>query len=445
MLKISLISCISEQGIDEEVAVLLDDSTLRELVPRIGIRLKLKQLISLHLQGLKNYLRSTSDGRGLYDKLHDLGFAPRGMRAKLVRFAVGYLFEKSGRYPKSDEKNLLAMEMIEVFPFLKSPRGSGCQAFYQRARDTKPAKGFIHDRINNIRKQEAKTKGKKTKTTIITEDEGMTLTATINELEDDASPKEVEQMTAWLRHNIAPKERVRECMKKTAISRYRELSTNLELTIKSILESNPRLLDPGMIEQDYDCLFKNGDKLTKLWDGFFGKHIIEYASAGKRGNWREKLGVKDVLNEDEESVVALQLLPHILPPKPIKSSNVVHRPSNLEAANAFIRFKQATTNIPAFLDTVEGSVQPFILALGDRHNPSQSFVVVERNAVEQPSLLKAVDCCFKLFFVLDIAYPASCHIVWEFLQDLVNQLPVRKGQTAISKNVMSLRNYFNVD
>ncbi|XP_064622788.1 uncharacterized protein LOC135484992 [Lineus longissimus] len=178
----------------------------------------------------------------------------------------------------------------------------------------------------------------------------MTLTATINELEDDASPKEVEQMTAWLRHNIAPKERVRECMKKTAISRYRELSTNLELMIKSILESNPRLLDPGMIEQDYDCLFENGDKLTKLWDGFFGKRIIAYASAGKRGNWREKLGVKDVLNEDEESVVALQLLPHILPPKPIKSSNVVHRPSNLEAANAFIRFKQATTNIPAFLD-----------------------------------------------------------------------------------------------
>ncbi|XP_064638872.1 uncharacterized protein LOC135494646 isoform X1 [Lineus longissimus] len=248
MLKISLISCISEQGIDEEVAILLDDVTLRELVPRIGIRLKLKQLISLHLQ----------------------------------------------------------------------------------------------------------------------------------------------------------------------------------------------------IEQDYDCLFENGSQLTKLWDGFFGKRIITYASAGKRGNWREKLGVKDVLNEDEESVVALQLLPHILPPKPIKSSNVVHRPSNLEAANAFIRFKQATTNIAAFLDTVEGEVQPFILALGDRHKPTQSFVIVERNAVEQTSLLKAVDCCFKLFFVLDIAYPASCHIVWEFLQDLVYQVPVRKGQTAISKNVTSLRNYFNV-
>ncbi|XP_064636949.1 uncharacterized protein LOC135493501 [Lineus longissimus] len=211
-----------------------------------------------------------------------------------------------------------------------------------------------------------------------------------------------------------------------ALKEHAESQTTCKTHSKIIFMSVVDLFHLFQIEQDYDCLFENGSQLTKLWDGFFGKRIITYASA------------------DEESVVALQLLPHILPPKPIKSSNVVHRPSNLEAANAFIRFKQATTNIAAFLDTVEGEVQPFILALGDRHKPTQSFVIVERNAVEQTSLLKAVDCCFKLFFVLDIAYPASCHIVWEFLQDLVYQVPVRKGQTAISKNVTSLRNYFNV-
>ncbi|XP_064647748.1 uncharacterized protein LOC135500297 isoform X2 [Lineus longissimus] len=130
----------------------------------------IQRIDNIEQKDLKNYLRSRSDGRALYDRLNDLGFAPREMRAKLVRFAVGYLFEKSGRYPKSDEKISLAREIIEVFPFLRSPRGSGCQAFYQQARDRKPAKGFIHDRINNIRKQEAKmkTKGKKAKSCFVT-------------------------------------------------------------------------------------------------------------------------------------------------------------------------------------------------------------------------------------------------------------------------------------
>lgn len=78
-----------------------------------------------------------------------------------------------------------------------------------------------------------------------------TLTAT-SELEDDTSPEEAEQMISWLRHNIAPKERVRECMRKTAISRYWNLSSNPELTIKSVLASNPRLLDPGMVSTLWD-------------------------------------------------------------------------------------------------------------------------------------------------------------------------------------------------
>jgi hypothetical protein len=128
----------------------------------------------------------------------------------------------------------------------------------------------------------------------------------------------------------------------------------------------------------------------------------------------------------------------MLPPKPGKTC----RPSQLEASISFVRFKQVTTNIPSFLDTLSGTVQPFVLALGDRSGPSQAFVIIERNAIEFPSLLKAVDCCFKVFYVLDVAYPTNCQIVWEFLQDLVYDMPVRKGHSPISKNVTNLRSFF---
>ena len=34
--------------------------------------------------------------------------------------------------------------------------------------------------------------------------------------------------------------------------------------------------------------------------------------------------------------------------------------------------------------------------------PEQAFIIVERQAIPQASLLKVVDMCFKLFYVLDI-------------------------------------------
>ncbi|XP_064628333.1 uncharacterized protein LOC135487954 [Lineus longissimus] len=99
----------------------------------------------------------------------------------------------------------------------------------------------------------------------------------------------------------------------------------------------------------------------------------------------------------EQSVVAMQLLPIMLPPRPTKG----HRPSVTEAMSSFIQFKQVTTNIPSFLqDLPSGAVQPFVLALGDRTSPTQAFLIIEKNALEYPTLLKAVEACFRLCMFL---------------------------------------------
>ncbi|XP_064635515.1 uncharacterized protein LOC135492800 isoform X2 [Lineus longissimus] len=139
--------------------------------------------------------------------------------------------------------------------------------------------------------------------------------------------------------------------------------------------------------------------------------------------------VKKELSNLEQSVVAMQLLPIMLPPRPTKG----HRPSVTEAMSSFIQFKQ---------DLPSGAVQPFVLALGDRTSPTQAFLIIEKNALEYPTLLKAVDACFKAFYVLDIEYPANCIIVWQFIQELVFDVRSKKGHVSLSKNVTSLRSFF---
>ena len=44
-------------------------------------------------------------------------------------------------------------------------------------------------------------------------------------------------------------------------------------------------------------------------------------------------------------------------------------------------------------------------------------MIVEGEAMEQPSLRKAFDVCFKLFYVLDVHYPWQCAATSEFIKN----------------------------
>ena len=76
---------------------------------------------------------------------------------------------------------------------------------------------------------------------------------------------------------------------------------------------------------------------------------------------------------------------------------------------------QTGTNIVQYLASTS-SCTPHVLMLGEEHRCSQAFVVINGMASEHPSLLGAVDGCFKAFFVLDVNYPKPCAQVWEFIQ-----------------------------
>lgn len=104
--------------------------------------------------------------------------------------------------------------------------------------------------------------------------------------------------------------------------------------------------------------------------------------------------------------------------------------------NKLYFYNQIGTNIPKYLD--EASRSPFILVIGARENPHQVFEIIDGQGLEQPNLLKAVDVCFKLFYILDIHHPWQCYITWEFVQKVLYGIEDnKKGKT--SPAVIALR------
>ena len=76
-----------------------------------------------------------------------------------------------------------------------------------------------------------------------------------------------------------------------------------------------------------------------------------------------------------------------------------------------------------FLGRAESTkTHPFVMAMGNAQQISQSFVIINGQALEQSTLLAAVDVCFKAFYIFDMNYPKQCASTWEFLQNVMFQM-----------------------
>ena len=88
-------------------------------------------------------------------------------------------------------------------------------------------------------------------------------------------------------------------------------------------------------------------------------------------------------------------------------------------------FSQISTNLPNYLSssTIGAQrTQPFVLILGERGNPSQVYLVFERRTYPFKTVIKAIDVCFKIFYVFDIDYPSQCKSTWQFIQQCLYEI-----------------------
>ena len=104
---------------------------------------------------------------------------------------------------------------------------------------------------------------------------------------------------------------------------------------------------------------------------------------------------------------------------------------------------QDIINMPQYLKEVDVQTQPqpFVLSLSTTsHLESRhAYVIVEKWAIQQPSVLKAVDVCFKAHFILDCEYQQQCKGTWTFFEKCIY---AQKGATTReSASLRGLRAY----
>ncbi|CAL8270980.1 unnamed protein product [Merluccius merluccius] len=212
-------------------------------------------------------------------------------------------------------------------------------------------------------------------------------------------------------------------MQNTAVYRAKWIRDN-SWTIDQILEEFPRLMTKGMIAQDF--LVLHGDAASKLfetWLPCYAEKILRLAR--QEGKLTLPL---DGLTPDGVGELALRQLPALLPPTTYKVGHgrgaKVVRHTIREGSLAFIDHKPPGTNMVGYLHEAKTCrPYPYILTLGNDESAFQAFVVIAGQALEQDTLLQAIDVCFKTFYVLDIKYPKQCEHVWEFFQSVIYELP----------------------
>ncbi|XP_051979327.1 uncharacterized protein LOC127640673 isoform X2 [Xyrauchen texanus] len=201
-----LIENFRDEDIDEEAFLLLDEDTIKNLVPKVGPRLKFLSLFRefkgsnapaaaaspqpstsnesrnhdadlicpleesanqvLVLEAvppldIRQVLSAVSSGREIINNLQDTGVINRKQRITLTQILVSFLIERFGQRPSTSIKQALALSLVQTFPALNDNSDSGYDIWYTKARKLikdggvihYPATGFFEERLRNVRKR----------------------------------------------------------------------------------------------------------------------------------------------------------------------------------------------------------------------------------------------------------------------------------------------------
>lgn len=251
--------------------------------------------------------------------------------------------------------------------------------------------------------------------------------------DDEDNTEASAEAISWLQKHTEPWEIVLAKWKLTTECRRKDNNLQEQTSkVCDIFERWPILKHPkgyDLIEVDYASL-----KLTTVelnienWFAFY-TNLQNIRPLRKDDNCAESLNLLlqlDHLTDDSKIFLQLCMLPHIIPPKgrirvkgknqwkpsisECKDSIVMHAVLSADTINIQERRKEAMRNVGM-------TVQPFIIAVGLTLSEIDSFYVcIDTVLYKVPSILKALEICFKSFHVFDAVYPPESEHLWLLLQ-----------------------------
>ncbi|XP_071847141.1 uncharacterized protein [Apostichopus japonicus] len=150
----------------------------------------------------------------------------------------------------------------------------------------------------------------------------------------------------------------------------------------------------------------------------------------------------DDLTKEETKNLSFSLLAIIFRSGRSGKGRKGHNSAN-DSVNCFIDVQPEVFDIDQYVKTLKATEtpQPFVVCRGSRITPSQTYVIIERNALPQQSLMKAIDVCFKAMYIFDIEYQPTCKIAWQFLQVVIYDFT----EASITSSIRNLRAFIASD
>ncbi|KAF4531566.1 hypothetical protein B566_EDAN013570 [Ephemera danica] len=251
------------------------------------------------------------------------------------------------------------------------------------------------------------------------------------------SKREELEALQWLENNIEPFQTVSDKWKATTASRL----ANIGRTIRSQFERFKALKQPNgysLIDIDFSSLHPGKESvLFNLWPTIADK-LIKLVTAAKEKSLSplvlELLRSASQVDASQElkNLCAFFILPFICPvSRTLVANNISWRPSASEVQRSFIlldasQVTEANDDRRKFCQEKGLSLQPYIVLVGPNLcSITARFVIIENIFYKVETILKAVDVCFKSFFVFNATYQVECEHIWLFVQRKVFEITTK--------------------
>lgn len=103
------------------------------------------------------------------------------------------------------------------------------------------------------------------------------------------------------------------------------------------------------------------------------------------------------------------------------------KPTIIESQRSFILHVKTINDLKIQLQSLREfyksrnlTLQPLVIVVGlDLKNLTEFYVSYDNILFKLPTILKAIDCCFKIFHVFSLKYPLASNQCWTLIQILL--------------------------
>ncbi|CAH0389131.1 unnamed protein product [Bemisia tabaci] len=251
----------------------------------------------------------------------------------------------------------------------------------------------------------------------------------LSELDPSVDQTKLEEDHKWVQNSYSPYDIFEEKWLSTIHLRLKPLHDNTNLQIHQYLEKYPvykKEIGATVIRVDFNCLFPGKENvLVTTWPAL--KNILKVVAVKATAEPQYKtfvdnefplFALRDSLNEEEKSLLALRTLPSLFAPLPGKKREKFSRK---EIVDDFMLFVPSDNEIEIELKRRDEKLkksgrqaQPLPVVSGTEC--PHCAVVFNNYVYNVETPIDALDLCFKLIMVLNAEFSLISNQVWSLIQ-----------------------------